>query len=143
MFFFVFCFRKFIRKCSDGRTDIFRTDDGRTNGIFSAGRPDGRNMFGRSDGTGGRKSFGHPDARTPERTDGRTKNKTKSQSVSQTIDLVVTIKTHTGSSKSELSSRGKRPFEVFRLWPFFPTDGIVSGQSKMRKPKNFEWRFTP
>ena len=38
-------------------------------------------------------------------------------------DLVMTIKTSTGSSKSELSSRGKRPFKVFGLWPFFSTDG--------------------
>ena len=36
----------------------------------------------------------------------------KKQSVSQMIDLVMTIKTHTKSSKSELSSRGKRPFKV-------------------------------
>ena len=32
------------------------------------------------------------------------------------IDLVVTIKTHTESSKSELSSRGKRPFKVSRYF---------------------------
>ena len=36
----------------------------------------------------------------------------KKQSVSQMKDLVMTIKTSTGSSKSELSSRGKRPFKV-------------------------------
>ena len=36
----------------------------------------------------------------------------KKQSVSKMIDLVMTIKTHTESSKSELSSRGKRPFKV-------------------------------
>ena len=30
---------------------------------------------------------------------------------------VMTIKTHTESSKSELSSRGKRPFKVFRWNP--------------------------
>ena len=33
--------------------------------------------------------------------------------MSQTIDLIMTIKTSTGSSKSELSSRGKRPFKVY------------------------------
>ena len=38
----------------------------------------------------------------------------KNQSVSQTIDLIMTIKTSTGSSKTELSSRGKRPFKVRR-----------------------------
>ena len=32
----------------------------------------------------------------------------------QTIDQVMTIKTHTESSKTELSSRGKRPFKVWR-----------------------------
>ena len=37
----------------------------------------------------------------------------KKRSVSQTIDHVMTRKTHTESSKSELSSRGKRPFKVF------------------------------
>ena len=34
------------------------------------------------------------------------------RSMSQMIDLVMTIKTSTGSSKSELSSRGKRPLKV-------------------------------
>ena len=32
---------------------------------------------------------------------------------------VMTIKTVTGSSKSKLSSWGKRPFKVFGLWRFF------------------------
>ena len=32
--------------------------------------------------------------------------------MAQTIDQVMRIKTHTESSKSELSSRGKRPFKV-------------------------------
>ena len=47
-------------------------------------------------------------------TAGRTNKKRKNQSVSQTIDLIMTIKTSTGSSKTELSSRGKRPFKVRR-----------------------------
>ena len=38
--------------------------------------------------------------------------KWKNQSVSQTIDLVETIRNLAESSKSELSSRGKRPFKV-------------------------------
>ena len=33
----------------------------------------------------------------------------------QTIDQVMTIKTHTESSKTELSSGGKRPFKVWRF----------------------------
>ena len=37
---------------------------------------------------------------------------TKKQSVSQMIDLVMTIDSVQESSKSELSSRGKRPFKV-------------------------------
>ena len=52
--------------------EIFRTDDGRTNGIVSAGRT---KMFRPVGRTGGWKSFGHPDGRTPERTDGRTNKK--------------------------------------------------------------------
>ena len=40
------------------------------------------------------------------------KSKKKKRSVSQMIDLVVTIPTSTGSSKTELSSRGKRLFKV-------------------------------
>ena len=38
----------------------------------------------------------------------------KKTSVSQMIDLVMTIQTHTESSKSEPSSRGKHPFKVLR-----------------------------
>ena len=49
--------------------------------------------------------------------------KRKKRSVSQTIDQVMTIKTSTGSSKTELSSRGKRPFKVFGFSRFFATDG--------------------
>ena len=37
----------------------------------------------------------------------------KKLSLSQTIDRVMTIKTHTESSKTELSSKGKRPFKVW------------------------------
>ena len=36
----------------------------------------------------------------------------KKPTLAQTIDQVMTIKTHTESSKTELSSRGKRPFKV-------------------------------
>ena len=39
-------------------------------------------------------------------------NTYEKQSVSQMIDLVMTIQTVTGSSKSERSSRGNRPFKV-------------------------------
>ena len=49
--------------------------------------------------------------------------KTKKQSVSQTIDLVVTIQTHTESSKSELSSRGKRPFKVLDFLSLYKNPG--------------------
>ena len=38
----------------------------------------------------------------------------KNQSVSQTIDQVMTINSVQESSKSELSSGGKRPFKVYR-----------------------------
>ena len=64
--------------------------------------------------TNGRKTFGRTDGKIFGRTDGRKKKlkEPKTLSVSQTIDLAVTIKTHTESSKSELSSRGKRPFKV-------------------------------
>ena len=52
--------------------------------------------------------------RTDGRTDGRMKKpkKRKIQSVFQTIDLVETIRNLAESSKSELSSRGRRPFKV-------------------------------
>ena len=39
--------------------------------------------------------------------------KSKETTLAQTIDQVMTIKTHTESSKTELSSRGKRPFKVW------------------------------
>ena len=105
----------------DGRTEMFRADDGRTNGIFF-GRSAGRTKIFRNLLRAGRtktgcrpdsRTPGRPDIRTAERTDGR-KKKRKNQSVSQTIDLIMTIKTSTGSSKTELSSRGKRPFKVRR-----------------------------
>ena len=41
--------------------------------------------------------------------------KTKKLTLAQTIDQVMTIKTHTESSKTELSSGGKRPFKVWRF----------------------------
>jgi len=41
------------------------------------------------------------------------RKKWKKSSASQTIDQVIAIKTHSGSSKSGLSSRGRRPFKVF------------------------------
>ena len=37
----------------------------------------------------------------------------KKPTLAQTIDQVMTIKTYTESSKTELSSRGKRPFKVW------------------------------
>ena len=98
-------------------SEIFRTDDGRMHGNFSNGRTDGR-----IDG----------------RTDGRTKKKRKIQSVSQTIDLVVTIRNLAESSKSELSSRGKRPFKVyirkFFVLKFFPIFQNVKIMKMVRAP---------
>ena len=43
----------------------------------------------------------------------KTENFRKKQSVAQIKDQVVRMKTHTESSKSELSSRSKQPFKVF------------------------------
>ncbi len=42
------------------------------------------------------------------------RKKSKKTTLFQTIDQVMTIKTHTESSKTELSSRGNRPFKVWR-----------------------------
>ena len=70
--------------------------------------------------------------RANERTDGRTPEKRKIQSVSQTIDLAVTIKTHTESSKSELSSRGKRPFKVLDFSTNGRTNGRTDGRTNRR-----------
>ena len=67
-------------------------------------------------------------------TDRTNEKKRKKQSVSQTIDQVMTIKTHTESSKSELSSRGKRPFKVFRFSlkkHVFVTWGAAAAESKL------------
>ena len=44
------------------------------------------------------------------------RNKLKKTTLAQTIDQVMTIKTHTESSKTELSSGGKRPFKVWRFF---------------------------
>ena len=44
------------------------------------------------------------------------RKKSKKPTLAQTIDQVMTIKTHTESSKTELSSRGKRPFKVWRFF---------------------------
>ena len=44
------------------------------------------------------------------------RKKSKKTTLAQTIDQVMTIKTHTESSKTELSSRGKRPFKVWRFF---------------------------
>ena len=63
--------------------------------------------------------------------------------MSQTIDQVVAIKTHTESSKSELSSGGKRPFKVYRWVPLYgcwarqhppnwPTSGLADSLRKER-----------
>ena len=41
----------------------------------------------------------------------------------------MTIKTSTGSSKTELSSRGKRPFKVFGFSRFFLPQTVVEGSS--------------
>ena len=46
----------------------------------------------------------------------------KKPTLSQTIDQVMTIKTHTESSKTELSSRGKR---LFKVWRFFHPSGVL------------------
>ena len=45
-----------------------------------------------------------------------TKKIEKKPTLAQTIDQVMTIKTHTESSKTELSSRGKRPFKVWQTF---------------------------
>ena len=60
--------------------------------------------------------------------------KRKKRSVSQTIDQVMTIKTHTESSKTELSSRGTRPFKVCR---FFFSKLIFSHDCNDKKAQQF------
>ena len=106
-------FRTDGRKCfgqtTDAQTEIFRPV-GRPDENFSAiySGPDRRKQAaGRTAGRPAGQTSGRPNGRTDE------KKKRKNQSVSQTIDLIMTIKTSTGSSKSELSSRGKRPFKVY------------------------------
>ena len=47
------------------------------------------------------------------------RKKSKKPTLAQTIDQVMTIKTHTESSKTELSLRGKRPFKVWRFFSKF------------------------
>ena len=72
---------------------------------------------GRTEGrTDGRTDACTDGQATNERMDVRTPEKRKIQSMSQAIDLIVTIQTHTESSKSELSSRGKRPFKVSKYF---------------------------
>ena len=44
------------------------------------------------------------------------RKKSKKPTLAQTIDQVMTIKTHTESSKTELSSGGKRQFKVWRFF---------------------------
>ena len=125
--------RKFHRKFSDGRAEIFRADDGRTNGNFRpVGRPDeqfcaiysGPDRLKQAAGwTAGRpagQTSGWPNGRTDE------KKKRKIQSVSQTIDLVETIRNLAESSKSELSSRGKRPFKVSK---YFTDDNYIDDKN--------------
>ena len=107
-------------------SEIYQKFFGRTDGNFSDGRrTDERKFFERTDGrtkifhpSGWAEIFrtaGRPSLRPAGRPNGRTdeKKKRKIQSVSQTIDLVVTIRNLAESSKSELSSRGKRPFKVY------------------------------
>ena len=44
------------------------------------------------------------------------RKKSKKTTLAQTIDQIMTIKTHTESSKTKLSSGGKRPFKVWRFF---------------------------
>ena len=55
------------------------------------------------------------DAHDDDFDDDEGKNRKKT-TLAQTIDQVMTIKTHTESSKTELSSGGKRPFKVWRFF---------------------------
>ena len=59
------------------------------------------------------------------RPDGR-KKKRKNQSVSQTIDQVMAINSIQKSSKSELSLRGNRPFNIFFFYRFFLPQTVTS-----------------
>ena len=64
--------------------------------------------------------------------DERKKSK-KKPTLAQTIDQVMTIKTHTESSKTELSSRGKRPFKVWRFFPKF----LIHAAETLKNSKKF------
>ena len=64
-----------------------------------------------------RQNFDIPVHRTSPRPSPEKRNE---RSVSKMKVQVMTMKTHTESSKSELSSRGKRPFKVFCFCTFFP-----------------------
>ena len=55
----------------------------------------------------------------------REKKKCQKQCVSQMIDLVMRIKTHTESSKSELSSGGKGPFKVYNKKSQLPKSASI------------------
>ena len=112
-----------------GRTDskiLGGRNTGVENGNFCGRRRRGRGPADGAPVAAGAKfekqiTSGRPPVNKKVAPDGRTdeKKKRKNQSVSQTIDLVETIKTHTGSSKSELSSGGKRPFKVWRYYYSF------------------------
>ena len=67
---------------------------------------------------------GRPPVKKKLAPDGRLdEKKRKNQSASQTIDQVMAINSVQKSSKSELSSRGKRPFKVFNGdTKYFPND---------------------
>ena len=52
----------------------------------------------------------------------------KKTTLAQTIDQVMTIKTHTASSKTELSSGGKRPFKV---WCFFQNSSKIAQKASV------------
>ena len=60
------------------------------------------------------------------------RKKSKKPTLAQTIDQVMTIKTHTESSKTELSSGGKRPFKVWRSFYYY-MDELQINEMQMRK----------
>ena len=65
----------------------------------------------------------------------RTKKIEKNPTLAQTIDQVMTIKTHTELSKTELSSGGKRPFKV---WHFFLITWMNCKWNEMQMRKSQE-----
>ena len=72
------------------------------------------------------------------------RKKRTNRSVSKMKDRIVTINSVQESSKSELSSRGKRPFKVFRFGLFFADTGIqifkVADNSRVDPdPSNIEY----